>query len=64
MSLAVLEALPRLGVGISSEYESNRRGIDASDFIEAHPGLIHFLEYGGDLQRGLDAQGRFQGNHD
>jgi uncharacterized protein (UPF0276 family) len=51
-----LELLPRLGVGISCEFESNRRGIDASQFVEEHPGLIHFLEYGGDLQRGLDEQ--------
>lgn len=55
MSLtAKLEKLPYLGVGISSEYESYRRGVDAVLFEESHSGLVQFLEYGGDLARGLD----------
>jgi uncharacterized protein (UPF0276 family) len=47
-------ALPRLGIGISSEFDSARTGIDAVDLAEAHPGTVDFLEYGCDLARGLD----------
>jgi uncharacterized protein (UPF0276 family) len=47
-------SLPRLGVGLSAEPGSARAGIDALAFAEAHPGLVHFLEYGSDLDRGLD----------
>lgn len=42
--------LPYLGVGMSAEFDSARKGIDA----EALDGVIDFLEYGGDLDRGLD----------
>jgi uncharacterized protein (UPF0276 family) len=50
-----LSRLPRLGVGISSEPGSAAQGhIDAGAFAEAHPGLVHFLEYGADVERGLD----------
>jgi uncharacterized protein len=49
-----LGALPYLGVGISAELDSARRGIDAVALEEAEPGLIDFVEYGGDLARGLD----------
>jgi uncharacterized protein (UPF0276 family) len=49
-----LADLPRLGVGISAEPGSATRGIDALAFDSAHPGLIHFVEYGSDLARGLD----------
>jgi uncharacterized protein len=55
-SLPSLQELPFLGVGISAEFDSCKRGIDAPRFIQSYPGLIHFLEYGGDLQRGLDEQ--------
>jgi uncharacterized protein (UPF0276 family) len=51
---ADLEGLPRLGVGISAEPESARAGADAVWLREEFPGLIHFLEYGTDLARGLD----------
>jgi uncharacterized protein (UPF0276 family) len=47
-------SLPRLGVGISAEPGSARDGIDALVFAEERPGLVHFLEYGSDLDRGLD----------
>jgi uncharacterized protein (UPF0276 family) len=47
-------ALPYLGLGISSEYGSARKGIDALALHDAHPGLVRFLEYGADLERGLD----------
>ena len=49
-----LSTLPRLGVGISAEPGSSVAGIDASELAAAHPGLVHFLEYGSDLDRGLD----------
>ncbi len=50
-----LEQLPRLGVGLSSEPEACAGGaIDARAFDAAQPGLVHFLEYGADVARGLD----------
>ena len=49
-----LDQLPRLGVGISAEPGSAAHGIDALALAAAHPGLVHFLEYGADLARGLD----------
>ncbi len=49
-----LKALPRLGVGISGEHNSYLKGIDAFRLREAHPELIHFYEYGCDIDRGLD----------
>jgi uncharacterized protein len=53
-----LRSLPRLGIGISAEFESARRGIDALALRAAEPGLIDFLEYGCDLARGLDDHAR------
>jgi uncharacterized protein (UPF0276 family) len=47
-----LTALPHLGVGLSSELDAARTGIDALALAEA--GTIDFLEYGCDLDRGLD----------
>jgi len=55
---ALASTLPRLGVGISAEFESARQGIDALALREAEPGLIDFLEYGCDLARGLDDHAR------
>ena len=49
-----LAALPHLGLGISAEFDSARTGIDAEHLLQAAPGTIDFLEYGCDLQRGLD----------
>ena len=49
-----LAQLPRLGVGISAEPGSAQAGIDAGGGAAEHPGLVHFLEYGSDLERGLD----------
>ncbi|MEO6950777.1 MAG: DUF692 family multinuclear iron-containing protein [Polyangia bacterium] len=47
-----LAHLPRLGVGISSEPGSVASGgIDARTL---DPALVHFLEYGADVARGLD----------
>ena len=52
---ARLEQLPRLGVGLSSEPGACAAGaIDARAFDAAQPGLVHFLEYGADVARGLD----------
>jgi uncharacterized protein (UPF0276 family) len=48
-------ALPRLGVGISAEPGSANAGLDASAL---DPRLVHFLEYGSDVARGLDDQVR------
>jgi uncharacterized protein (UPF0276 family) len=47
-------SLPRLGVGISAEPGSAQTGIDALALTDEHPGLVHFLEYGSDVERGLD----------
>jgi uncharacterized protein len=49
-----LAALPRLGVGISGEFDSARTGIDAVELKLSQPELIDFLEFGADLERGLD----------
>jgi uncharacterized protein (UPF0276 family) len=49
-----LDALPRLGVGISGEY-GVRPSIDPSSFEESYPGLIHLVEFGSDTDRGVDA---------
>jgi len=49
-----LARLPRLGVGISAEPESAHAGTDAVKLREQAPGLVHFLEFGTDLARGLD----------
>ncbi|MBL8148993.1 MAG: DUF692 family protein [Blastocatellia bacterium] len=46
--------LPRLGVGISGEFGSSAKGIDACWFHENYPTLLHFFEYGTDIDRGLD----------
>jgi uncharacterized protein (UPF0276 family) len=46
--------LPRLGVGISAEPGSAQAGADAVRLRERWPGLVHFLEYGADLARGVD----------
>ena len=49
-----LDALPRLGVGISGEY-GVRPSIDPSEFDEQYPGLIEVVEFGSDTDRGLDS---------
>lgn len=52
--LARLDTLPHLGLGISAEFGSAEKGIDAVALRGEHPHLVDFLEYGGDLERGLD----------
>jgi uncharacterized protein len=53
-----VRSLPRLGIGISAEFDSARRGIDALALRADQPDLIDFLEYGCDLARGLDDHAR------
>lgn len=53
-----IATLPKLGVGISGEYGSAAKGIDVLAFQADYPELVHFFEYGGDLDRGLDDQVR------
>ena len=48
------DAIPRMGVGISGEY-GVRPSIDPVAFDQAHPGLIHVVEFGTDVDRGLDS---------
>jgi uncharacterized protein (UPF0276 family) len=47
--------LPRLGVGLSGEFNIAASGMDVNWVREQHPALVHFYEYGADLERGLDA---------
>jgi uncharacterized protein len=49
-----VDCLPRLGVGISGEFDIAAKGIDACWMKERYPELIHFYEYGADLERGID----------
>lgn len=49
-----VQNLPRLGVGLSGEFNVAAKGIDVSWLKEQYPALVHFYEYGGDLERGLD----------
>lgn len=53
-----VRSLPRLGIGISAEFDSARRGIDALALRADEPDLLDFLEYGCDLARGLDDHAR------
>ncbi len=56
---ARVRALPKLGVGISTEFQAREQGgLDALALRAAHPELVHFLEVGADLERGVDDQTR------
>jgi uncharacterized protein (UPF0276 family) len=46
--------LPRLGLGISTEFGAGRSGLDLVALRLAHPELVQFLEIGCDLERGVD----------
>ncbi len=46
--------LPRLGVGLSGEFNVAAKGMDVNWLKANYPDLVHFYEYGGDLERGLD----------
>lgn len=49
-----VEALPRLGVGISTEFGAGEEGLDPLDLRARRPELLEFLEVGADLERGFD----------
>jgi len=49
-----VKCLPRLGVGLSGEFNVAAKGMDVSWLKEHYPALVHFYEYGADLDRGLD----------
>lgn len=53
-----VQSLPRLGLGISTEYDAGRHGLDPLALHRAHPELVQFLEVGADLERGIDADAR------
>jgi uncharacterized protein (UPF0276 family) len=51
-------ALPRLGLGISTEFGASESGLDPLALRRARPELCEFLEIGVDLERGVDATAR------
>lgn len=51
-------ALPRLGLGISTEFGASATGLDPLALRRARPELCEFLEIGVDLERGVDATAR------
>lgn len=53
-----VEALPRLGLGISTEFGAGRKGLDVLALQRARPELVRFLEIGADLDRGVDDDAR------
>ena len=50
--------LPRLGLGISTEFGARHGGLDVLALRRARPELVGFLEIGADLERGVDADAR------
>jgi uncharacterized protein (UPF0276 family) len=54
-----VERLPRLGIGISTEFGAREAGgLDVLRLQRERPDLVRFLEVGVDLERGLDAAAR------
>lgn len=53
-----VQSLPRLGVGISTEFGAGLTGLDPVELRERHPELVSFLEIGADLERGVDDDAR------
>ncbi len=51
-------ALPRLGLGISTEFGARHHGLDVVALRRERPDLAQFLEVGVDLERGVDADAR------
>ncbi|MFN0109705.1 MAG: DUF692 family multinuclear iron-containing protein [Blastocatellia bacterium] len=49
-----VKSLPRLGVGVSGEFDIAVKGMNANWLKNDYPESVHFYEYGGDLDRGLD----------
>lgn len=50
-----VKALPRLGLGVSTEYGAIHAGLDPLALAERHPGWAGFLEVGVEVEKGLDA---------
>ena len=50
--------LPRLGLGISTEFGAGRTGLDVLSLARSRPQLVSFLEIGADLERGIDDDAR------
>ncbi|MEE9391205.1 MAG: DUF692 family multinuclear iron-containing protein [Planctomycetota bacterium] len=48
------QKLPRLGTGISTEFGARSDGLDINRLSREHSNLVHFLEVGCDLERGVD----------
>ncbi len=48
-------ALPRLGLGVSTEFGAAAQGLDTLALHRDRPDLVQFLEVGVDLERGVDA---------
>jgi uncharacterized protein (UPF0276 family) len=53
-----VRALPRLGLGISTEHGAGREGLDVLELRRRRPDLLSFLEIGADLARGIDDDAR------
>ena len=53
-----VRALPRLGLGISTEHGARHEGLDILALRRARPDLLQFLEIGADLERGVDEDAR------
>jgi len=51
-------SLPRLGLGISTEFGARHGGVDLATLVRARPDLVAFLEVGVDLERGVDEDAR------
>lgn len=49
-----ISRLPRLGIGISTEFGASSVGIHPVRLRDAHPGVVDFLEIGADVDRGID----------
>ncbi len=49
-----VHALPRLGLGLSTEFGVGTHGVDPLALHRRRPDLIRFLEVGADLERGVD----------
>lgn len=50
-----IRELPRLGLGISTEFGAGASGLDVVALGDRRPDLVGFLEIGVDLERGIDA---------
>lgn len=55
---ARVATLPRLGLGLSTEFGAGAHGLDPCALRAEHPRFVEFLEIGVDLERGLDADAR------